>query len=82
MQNSSFSKELLEMLVKRIKKRRNPEIINLLIYLNDSEALDKQSTGVFDTTQMKRNALANTADKLFCHLFEESKEDENKSVEE
>ena len=36
MQNSTFSKELLEMLVKRIKERRNPDIINQLIYLNDS----------------------------------------------
>ena len=84
MQNSTFSKELLEMLVKRIKERRNPDIINLLIYLNDSEALDKQgqSTDVFDTPQMKQNALANTAAILFCCLFEESYEDEDKLEEE
>ena len=58
------------MLVKRIKERRNPEIINLLIYLNNPEASDKQSIDVFDTPQIKRNALANTAAKLFCRLFE------------
>ena len=71
------------MLVKRINKRGNPEIINLLIYLNDSETLDKQTTDVFDTPPMKRNALANTAAQLFCCPFEESKKgDENKPKEE
>ena len=45
--------------------------------------MDKQSTDVFYTPQMKRNALANAAAKLFGRLFEETNEDnENKSEEE
>ena len=70
------------MLVKRIKKRRNPEIINLLIYLNDPETLYKQITDVIDTPQMKRNALANTVAELFCYLFKESNQDDKNKPEE
>ena len=63
------------------EERRNPET-NLLIYLNDPETLNKQSTNVFHTLQMKRNALANTNAKLFCRLHEESNECNENKLEE
>ena len=72
MQTSSFSKELFASFIKRMNERRNLEVMALLLYLNNPDAIENQSLDVFGIPQVKRPNLAKIGTNIFCRLFEKN----------